>query len=730
MRFTIKTKLGLAFGSILILSAAAGGLGYVRISELADNQAMLAKQGWRQGKIGDFENALWATALTEKNMIIESDDGTIAALVTKLASQRADVAKIGAELKTDLNPLDVKLMADADDQLVRMYKLQDESTKFSVLNSSNRSYALWKHDAVPMLASLTPMLNGVLAELERPDATTQQTQAALLFMDARADWLRLTRLVASFPAVPTIAELDDSARKFQELVTTFRTSLAKSAQAVNAGGVRTDDVVKAYENGLALMSRVADLAREGGNIRAQDISSGEGGKAFDQTYKAYDAISDAIGARMAATSKSAAASADLAKTLLLAAVAASLALGLAAATWIALSISRGLGRAVDLANAVAVGDLGQTITTTSHDEIGDLVTALNTMTVNLKANASVADAIAAGDLTVTAKPQSDRDTLGLALAAMVAKLRAIVGETVAAARNVSSGSQELSASAEQLSQGSTEQAASTEEASASMEQMAANVKQNADNAGQTEVIARRSAADAEASGVAVGKAVEAMQTIAGKITVVQEIARQTDLLALNAAVEAARAGEHGRGFAVVASEVRKLAERSAAAAAEIGALSGETVKAAQGAGAMLSKLVPDIRRTAELVEEITAACREQDVGTTQINQAIGQLDKVTQQNAAASEQVSSTSEELSGQAEQLQAAIAFFRTGDDAGPVAVAAEAGHPVARLQRRVTEELKPGRASGAPRPARAARHTGGFALDMAEPGDAADKGFRRAS
>jgi methyl-accepting chemotaxis protein len=157
-----------------------------------------------------------------------------------------------------------------------------------------------------------------------------------------------------------------------------------------------------------------------------------------------------------------------------------------------------------------------------------------------------------------------------------------------------------------------------------------------------------------------------MQTIAGKITIVQEIARQTDLLALNAAVEAARAGEHGRGFAVVASEVRRLAERSQTAATEISAVSSQTVKAAREAGDMLVRLVPDIRKTADLVTEISAACREQDVGAEQINQAIQQLDKVTQQNASASEQMSATSEELAAQAEQLQASIGYFRT-DGAG---------------------------------------------------------------
>jgi methyl-accepting chemotaxis protein len=461
-----------------------------------------------------------------------------------------------------------------------------------------------------------------------------------------------------------------------------------------------------------------------------------------------------------------------AQILMISIVVLSLLLGAAAAVYIALSISRSLMRAVGLANAVAIGDLSQTVEAKTNDEVGDLLKSLNTMSANLNATAAVAEQVAQGNLDVEARRLSDKDTLGIALErmiaalnasaelanqialgnltvevkrisdkdklgialeTMVARLRQIVSEALTAAQNVSAGSQELSASAEQLSQGATEQASSAEEASSSMEEMASNVKQNADNASQTEKIAAQSAKDAEASGAAVGRAVEAMQTIAEKITIVQEIARQTDLLALNAAVEAARAGEHGKGFAVVASEVRKLAERSQAAAAEIGTLSTDTVKVAQEAGGMLARLVPDIKKTAELVQEITSACREQDLGAAQINQAIQQLDKVGQQNASASEQVSSTSEELASQAEQLQSTISFFRIADADTSKPMPQSVDRAVGHLRAKAAKMSEAGRRdkAAAVRQVRGTKRVvggGGFAFDLAEDEDDRDADFQR--
>jgi methyl-accepting chemotaxis protein len=323
-------------------------------------------------------------------------------------------------------------------------------------------------------------------------------------------------------------------------------------------------------------------------------------------------------------------------------------------------LQRQVAMLVQKLDVFSQGDLSIEIVAERQDEIAKIIASLNKVIIGLRGLARAAEAIAAGNLSNSVVVLSENDTLGKSLAAMLEKLRMVVSDVKSAADNVAAGSQQMSAGSEQMSQGATEQAASAEEASSSVEEMNATIRQNADNAQQTEKIALKSAADALESGKAVNEAVAAMKEIAGRISIIEEIARQTNLLALNAAIEAARAGDHGKGFAVVAAEVRRLAERSQTAAGEISKLSSSSVQVAERAGSMLAKLVPDIQKTSELVQEISAASKEQATGADQINSAIQQLNQVVQQNAGAAEEMSSTAEELSSQAEQLQESIAFF----------------------------------------------------------------------
>ena len=382
-----------------------------------------------------------------------------------------------------------------------------------------------------------------------------------------------------------------------------------------------------------------------------------------------------------------------------------------------------LNVAANYVDRISKGDIPPQITDTYQGEFNTIKNNLNTLIVAMNDITRAAEEIAQGNLTVTVRERSAQDKLMQALIAMVAGLTRTVTDIRSIAGEVSSASQSISAASVQVSNGATAQAASAEEASSSMEEMVSNIKQNADNAQQTDKIATKSSKDAQDSGKCVLEAVSAMKEIAIKISIIEEIARQTNLLALNAAIEAARAGEHGKGFAVVAAEVRKLAERSQKAAGEINHLSGTTVKVSEKAGEMLDKLVPDIQKTAELVQEITAASKEQDTGSEQINKALQQLEKVIQQNASAAEEMASTTEELTGQSDQLISALGFFKTGDTGQPPPVrssGARLGGSLNNLQTAVGHGVAP---SGAKRAGKA-----GVALKMRETGDRVDKEFER--
>ncbi|RMV81077.1 Histidine kinase, HAMP region: chemotaxis sensory transducer [Pseudomonas amygdali pv. sesami] len=386
---------------------------------------------------------------------------------------------------------------------------------------------------------------------------------------------------------------------------------------------------------LKVSDNLFALSRQGQEAEARALLRGESKLHFDEVTNQLQKMVELNDAGATAAGDKGTSLYESARISIIAVLVAALLVGLGLALFIARIISRPLKEAATAAEQLAEGNLNAHIGHGSKDETGMVLNAMRNM---------------------------------------VGKLSHIIGEVRNAADNLASASEEVSATAQSMSQATSEQAASVEETSASVEQMSASINQNTENAKVTDGMASKAAKEATDGGESVQQTVVAMKKIAQRISIIDDIAYQTNLLA-NAAIEAARAGEHGKGFAVVAAEVRKLAERSQVAAQEIGELSSSSVEMAEKAGKLLDEMVPSINKTSDLVQEISAASEEQAAGVAQINTAMTQLNQVTQQNASSSEELAATAEEMSSQAEQLQQAMSFFTL--DASPRAVAQ--GSPV---------------------------------------------------
>ncbi|WP_427024697.1 HAMP domain-containing methyl-accepting chemotaxis protein [Aureimonas ureilytica] len=688
MRLSIKLKLGASFAAILSLTA---GMGYVGVSSLSQSNASMANFA-----SGPFELVQSGEAVN--NALSEARRLVLRVLIESDPAQEKDLRR---ELDTNW-----KLIADQTDLILKGIP-EDRQAALADLKPMIEQARSVGQEAFEYAAASDPHAGDTVMSVTKAgydsfDKVSQELRKGIVgnrqdaTLQALNLWIDIIQIAAKGRMQAIAANVRTDPKEIQrnnDTIAAFGRTMLEKLAALKAmpGGERYADQMALLEREWAsygaILVEQGHLGQENRTGKALEFIHEQMTPVSNKLVERIDQVTDDIGDIATGYVSDTQAQFVTTRALLIALVVGAVAIGAGLASWMAVSISRRLMRSAASARAIGSGDLTQTIDVRGTDEIADLQRAM---------------------------------------ADMKARLAEIITDVSSSAGQVASGSTQSAATAEQLSSGSTEQAAASEQASAAVEQMTANVRQNSDNATQTERIAAQASVSAERSGVAVAGAVEAMRTIADRIRVVQEIARQTDLLALNAAIEAARAGQHGKGFAVVASEVRKLAERSQAAASEIGDLSSRTLLSSEEAGQMLSTLVPDIQRTAELVSEISAACREQSVGIEQINLAIQQLDQVTQTNAGAANEMSATASQLSAEARRLEERAAYFKVAQEAEPArtSVVAPARAQTVRELRSKIDALRPSQSERASTNSKSTPSTSeGFDLDL-------EGGFERMS
>ena len=541
---------------------------------------------------------------------------------TELGAQHALTDRYAGELRGLLGEIDSaalgsRFAASLDAARARLDRLSDMRGRVRGLSASGAdSFAYYTGTIEGYLALIT-----TINRLSEHQAVSQAVLGYVMFLNAKEQAGReRATLNAAFAADAFDAALY---RRFLTIVATQDTYLAAFRDFGSAGAIAALDEKlgqRAAREVERMRARALERADSGGFGVEPGVWFATITQKIDDMKQVEDLLSaelDALVARLARETRSG-----------LVVAAALTVASLLLAVWfgfVVRGIIASLRRAVAVAERIADGDLSERIVVGRMDETGQLLVSMKHI---------------------------------------VERLAGIIGEIRSTADQLTNASAEISSTAQTLSQSSSEQAASVEETTASIEQITASLDHTSENARTTDGIAGEAAREADAGGAAVRETVAMMQQIAERIGMIDDIAYQTNLLALNAAIEAARAGEAGRGFAVVASEVRKLAERSQHAAREISTLAGQSVGAAEKAGAMLDKIVPDVRRTSELIQEIATSSTEQAGGVGQINAAMGQLSQASQHNASASEQLAATAEQMGGQAQQLHELMEYFRLGE------------------------------------------------------------------
>ncbi|WP_019998242.1 methyl-accepting chemotaxis protein [Aureimonas ureilytica] len=645
MKITIRTKLAATFGALLLLTTGVGVSALVSLDQSSRTMAEFASRPFQMvqatiGISGELEriHRIVRAAYSSTGSVDMSAE--YASAWTLLDKRLAQVEAAGPSADGDLVAL------------VRDLRPVSDAAFAGAAATDLWAVAHAREALAPIEKDLTGKLRMLRSQLAGKGASAFEARQTLSDIETNMFEARLS-------LVDILSTAEDDARqaafkRFEGLKKLVARKFDGLSEIAPIGTERM--IAQISETWNQSFDAMQPLAEEGMKARATQTThylDTVQRPAAERVEARLDALTQAAQAQARGFLDEAQASYGHTRDRLAALVGAALVLGIGMMLWLTHSIATRLRRAVRLVDAVGSGDLTQTVAPTGNDEIAELQRAVGEMT---------------------------------------GKLSAIVTDVRASSALVASGSALSAATAGDLATGSHKGGAASEQASAAIEQMSANIRQNADNAAVTERIAATAREHAVSTDKAVARSVEAMKSIAASVRIVQEIARRTDLLALNAAIEAARAGAHGKGFAVVASEVRKLAERSGEAADEIASVSAETLEVAEGAGVRLAELLPEINRTADLVSEISAACREQSVGVEQIAQAIHQLDRVTQGNRDGADRMARTAGDLSSEAGRLADTMTFFRTGEAGQAPEPALEPSQPVAEASAQARTSAEP--------------------------------------
>jgi methyl-accepting chemotaxis protein len=658
MKLSMKAQLTAGFSILVILMIFMVTMSLNIMSEMDQRIDRMADVSATKIKLGGRINQdVIAVSRAEKNIILAQTVEEMDQFKAIVDERRVGMEERRQELSRLVNN-DGKAMLDKFDSSLDEYlKVNEQVTDFSRLNSTVKGQALSADSGQRAFEIAATAMKAVAAQNDEQiiDGNNLAVSRTLMAERIIQNILEVQSAEKSLLLESTEQGIDKYAEVIVNINATLNARLTELNKiATTESRVYIDTFTKAWNTFTDINKEVYRISRENGNIKASRLSNGEGRKLNDA---ATDLIAEIVVMNEKELRQDKASSTEnyeKARNMMLAILVLGVLIGLGTAVWIIRGIMSQLGAEppiiLEIAEKIAAGDLEAEQTHSKGKIVGVLA----------------------------------------AMITMRQKLVSVIGEVNSTSTSLASASEQISGTAQSLSEGASEQAASVEETSASVEQMGASINQNSENARVTDGIATESANAAKEGGESVIATVQAMKDIAGKITIIEDIAYQTNMLALNAAIEAARAGEHGKGFAVVAAEVRKLAERSQVAATEISELTGVSVKVAEKAGGLLEKMVPDISRTAELVQEITAASEEQASGVSQITSAMNQLDQVTQQNAAGSEELAATADEMRSQSQSLIEMMRFFRldSNGSATPGIRSAAASSP--------SKSLKPNRST----------------------------------